>query len=246
MKIKFDKPLIDGLILSRPNRFIFNVQIGDQIVEAHCPSGGTIAGLSRKNMQNLKCYLSDHGENTGRRTRYTVEAISLDDGVSYMGINQTRSNRYVEQFLTDRKVREILSISDQITREKKLRSSRIDFKVDDCYIEVKTMVAEYYCKSSDELAKLMKVGTPSIDRMQKHINDLAAEIEEFSARAAVITVFQYDAPTFKPPVDLDIYQDFVNDLRVARSKGLRQYQMNIRITKEYAELISFFENETVE
>ena len=246
MKIKFDRPLIDGLIVARPNRFIFNVQIGDQIVEAHCPSGGTIAGLSRKNMQNLKCYLSDHGENTGRRTRYTVEAISLDDGVSYMGINQTRSNRYVEQFLTDLKVREILSISDQITREKKLRSSRIDFKVDDCYIEVKTLVAEYYCKPSDELAKLMKVGTPSIDRMQNHINDLAAEIEEFSARAAVITVFQYDAPVFRPPVDLDIYQDFVNDLRVARSKGLRQYQMNIRITKEYAELISFFENETVE
>ena len=245
MKIMFEQPLIDGLVVSRPNRFIFNVQIDDQIVEAHCASGGTIAGLSRKNMQNLKCYLSDHGENANRRTRYTVEAISLDDGVSYMGINQTRSNRYVEQFLTDRKVREILSISDQIKREKKLRSSRIDFKIDDCYIEVKTMVAEYYCKPSDELAKLMKVGTPSIDRMQKHINDLAAEIEEFSARAAVITVFQYDAPTFKPPVDLDIYQDFVNDLRVARSKGLRQYQMNIRITKEYAELISFFENETV-
>lgn len=245
MKLKFDKPLIDGLIISRPNRFIFNVQIDDQIVEAHCPSGGTIAGLSRKHIQNLKCYLSDHGENTGRRTRYTVEAISFDDGVSYMGINQTRSNKYVEHFLTDTKVREILSISDQITREKKLRSSRIDFKVDDCYIEVKTMVAEYYRKPSSDLAKLMKSGTPSIERMQKHINDLAVAIEEFSARAAVITVFQYDAPTFKPPVDLEIYQDFVNDLRVARSKGLRQYQMNIRITKEHVELISFFENETV-
>ena len=143
MKLKFDKPLIDGLIISRPNRFIFNVQIDDQIVEAHCPSGGTIAGLSRKNMQNLKCYLSDHGENTGRRTRYTVEAISLDDGVSYMGINQTRSNKYVEHFLTDTKVREILSISDQITREKKLRSSRIDFKVDDCYIEVKNIIVSH-------------------------------------------------------------------------------------------------------
>lgn len=245
MKLRFDKPLIDGLIISRPNRFIFNVQIDDQIVESHCPSGGTIAGLSRKNMQNLKCYLNDHGENTGRRTRYTVEAISLDDGVSYMGINQTRSNKYVEHFLTETKVREILSISDQITREKKLRSSRIDFKVDDCYIEVKTMVAEYYRKPSSALAELMKSGTPSIDRMQKHINDLVAAIEEFSARAAVITVFQYDAPTFEPPVDLEIYQDFVNDLRVARSKGLRQYQMNIQITKEHVELISFFENETV-
>lgn len=245
MKFIFDRPLIDGLILSRPNRFIFNVMLNDQIVEAHCPSGGTIAGLSRKDMQNLKCYLSDHGEDTNRRTRYTVEAVSLDDGQSYMGINQTRSNRYVEQFLTDTKVREILSISDRITREKKLRSSRIDFKVDDCYIEVKTMVAEYYCKPSDELAKLMKIREPSIDRMQKHINDLAAEIEECSARAAVITVFQYDAPIFKPPIDREIYHDFVNDLKIAKSKGLKQYQMNIRITKEYVELISFFENETV-
>ena len=99
MKFIFDRPLIDGLILSRPNRFIFNVMLNDQIVEAHCPSGGTIAGLSRKDMQNLKCYLSDHGEDINRRTRYTVEAISLDDGQSYMGINQTRSNRYVEHFL---------------------------------------------------------------------------------------------------------------------------------------------------
>ena len=245
MKVMFEQPLIDGLIVSRPNRFIFNVMIDGQIVEAHCPSGGTIAGLSRKDMQNLKCYLSDHGENANRRTRYTVEAISLDDGKTYMGINQTRSNRYVEQFLTDEKVRDLLSISDKITREKKLRSSRIDFKVDDCYIEVKTMVAEYYCKPSNALAKLMKIRTPSIDRMQKHFNDLAAEIEEFSARAAVITVFQYDAPIFKPPIDREIYSDFVNDLRIAKSKGLKQYQMNILITKEYAELISFFENETV-
>lgn len=245
MKVMFEQPLIDGLIVSRPNRFIFNVMIDGQIVEAHCPSGGTIAGLSRKDMQNLKCYLSDHGENANRRTRYTVEAISLDDGKSYMGINQTRSNRYVEQFLADKKVRDLLSISDKITREKKLRSSRIDFKVDDCYIEVKTMVAEYYCEPSEALAKLMKIRAPSIDRMQKHINDLAAEIEESSSRAAVITVFQYDAPIFKPPIDRDIYQDFVNDLRAAKSKGLKQYQMNIRITKEYAELISFFENETV-
>lgn len=245
MKLIFDKPLIDGQIISRPNRFIFNVMIDGQIVEAHCPSGGTIAGLSRKDMQNLKCYLSDHGENANRRTRYTVEAISLDDGKTYVGINQTRSNRYVEQFLTDEKVRDLLSISDKITREKKLRSSRIDFKVDDCYIEVKTMVAEYYCEPSEDIAKLMKIRAPSIERMQKHINDLAAEIEESSSRAAVITVFQYDAPIFKPPIDREIYSDFVNDLRIAKSKGLKQYQMNIRITKEYAELISFFENETV-
>ena len=40
--------------------------------------------------------------------------------------------------------------------------------------------------------------------IQKEINDLAAEIEEFSARAAVITVFQYDAPIFKPPTNIHL------------------------------------------
>lgn len=245
MKIKFDQKLIKSTIKSRINRFIFIIEINGEEVEAHCPTGGIIAGLSRKDIKDLPCLISDHGLNTSRRTRYTVEALSLDDGLTYMGINQTKSNRYVEEFLKDKEVASKLQISDSIKREKRLGNSRIDFKVDDCYIEVKTMVAEYYCEPSDKLKALMRQPHPSVERMQKHVNELANELKAHNSRAAIITVFQYDAPTFEPPVDDPVYADFVKDLESAKAAGLKQYQMNIKITEEYAELVRFEENEAV-
>lgn len=245
MKILFDQKLIRSIIKSRLNRFIFIIELDGKVVEAHCPTGGIIAGISRKDLKDLPCLISDHGYNTYRRTRYTVEAISLDEGKTYMGINQTKSNRYVEEFLKDNEVSNKLNISDAIKREKKLGNSRIDFRVDDCYIEVKTMVAEYYCEPSDKLKPLMKQPHPSVERIQKHVNELANEIKTHNSRAAMITVFQYDAPTFEPPVDDPVYADFVEDLKSAKAAGLKQYQMNIVITEEYAELIRFEEREVV-
>lgn len=245
MKLIFEQPLIKSKIKARINRFIFIVEINGQEVEAHCPSGGTVAGISRKDFKDIECLMSDHGPDAGRRTRYTVEAISLDDGLTYAGINQTKSNRYVEHFLQDDAVKSILQIEDEVKREKKLGDSRIDFKAGDCYIEVKTMVADYYCKASPRLTALMREQHPSIDRMQKHVRTLTNEIRSNNSRAAIITVFQYDAPTFELPVDDPVYTEFVKDLRLSKEAGLRQYQMNIRITETHAEMISFKENEAI-
>ena len=245
MKLMFEQPLIKAKIKSRINRFIFIVELDGKEVEAHCPSGGTIAGISRKDFKDIECLMSDHGLDSGRRTRYTVEAISLDEGLTYAGINQTKSNRYVEFFLQDNAVKNILQIKDEVKREKKLGNSRIDFKAGNCYIEVKTMVADYYCKSSPRLTALMKEQHPSIDRMQKHVRTLTDEIKSNNSRAVIITVFQYNAPTFEPPVDNPVYAEFVEDLKLAKAAGLRQYQMNILITETCAELISIKENELI-
>lgn len=244
-KITFDKPLLHATIKSRINRFIFIVDYNGLEVEAHCPSGGTIAGIPHKLMTQLPCLLSDHGDNTTRRTRYTVEAISLDNGHTYMGINQTASNHYVHQFLQDEDVQSVLSINGPVAREKKLGNSRIDFKVDDTYIEVKTMVAEYYGKASKHLKILMKPQEPSIERMQKHIRELINAVNAHKSKAIMLTVFQYDAPKFEPPVDNPKYAEFVEDLKIARASGVRQVRMNMRVTDTHIELLSIAENEVI-
>lgn len=244
-KITFDKPLRHATIKSRINRFIFIVDYNGLEVEAHCPSGGTIAGIPRKLMTQLPCLLSDHGDNTTRRTRYTVEAISLDNGHTYMGINQTASNHYVHQFLQNEDIQSVLNINGPVAREKKLGSSRIDFKVDDTYIEVKTMVAEYYGKASKQLKALMKPQEPSIERMQKHIRELTHEVDAHKSKAIMLTVFQYDAPKFEPPVDNPKYAEFVEDLKIAKASGVRQVRMNLRITDKHVELLSITENEVI-
>ena len=245
LRLYFDKPLTKAVIKSRPNRFIFIVNLNDSQVEAHCPSGGTIAGIPRHDFSNIKCLLSDHGERTNRRTRYTVEAISLDDGHTYMGINQTASNHYVHQFLRNEDVQNTLDINGPVAREKKLGNSRIDFKVDNTYIEVKTMVAEYYSKASEQLRALMKPQEPSVERMQKHIRELTHEVDAHKSKAIMLTVFQYDAPKFEPPVDNLKYADFVEDLKIAKASGVRQVRMNLRITDTCIELLSITENEVI-
>lgn len=245
VRLYFDKPLMTAIVKERINRFIFIVELDGTEVEAHCPSGGTIAGIPRKAFKNIKCLISDHEDKPNRRTRYTVEAISLDNGHTYMGINQTASNHYVHQFLQDEDVQSVLSISGPVAREKKLGDSRIDFKVDNTYIEVKTMVAEYYGKASKHLKILMKPQEPSIERMQKHIRELTREVDAHKSKAIMLTVFQYDAPKFEPPVDNPKYAEFVNDLRAAKASGVRQVRMNLRITDKYVELLSIIENEVV-
>lgn len=244
-KITFDKPLIKAIIKERINRFIFIVELDDGLVEAHCPSGGTIAGIPRKLMTQLPCLLSDHGDNATRRTRYTVEAISLDNGHTYMGINQTASNHYVHQFLQDKNVQNTLDIDGIVSREKKLGNSRIDFKVDDTYIEVKTMVAEYYGKASKQLRALMKPQEPSVERMQKHIRELTHEVNTHESKAIMLTVFQYDAPKFEPPVGNPKYAEFVEDLKIAKASGVRQVRMNLCVTDTHIELLSITENEVI-
>lgn len=245
IRLYFDKPLIKAVIKERINRFIFIVDYNGLEVEAHCPSGGTIAGIPRKLMTQLPCLLSDHGDNTTRRTRYTVEAISLDNGHTYMGINQTASNHYVHQFLQDKNVQHTLDIDGYVAREKKLGNSRIDFKVDDTYIEVKTMVAEYYDKASKQLRALMKPQEPSVERMQKHIRELTHEVNTHESKAIMLTVFQYDAPKFEPPVDNPKYAEFVEDLKIAKASGVRQVRMNLCVTDTHIELLSVAENEVI-
>lgn len=245
LRLYFNEPLLHATIKERINRFIFIVELNGELVEAHCPSGGTIAGIPRKDFPQIPCLVSDHGDKPNRRTRYTVEAISLDNGRAYMGINQTASNHYVHQFLQDEDVQSVLNISGPVAREKKLGNSRIDFKVDDTYIEVKTMVAEYYGKASKHLKILMKPQEPSIERMQKHIRELTREVDAHKSKAIMLTVFQYDAPKFEPPVDNPKYAEFVNDLQAAKASGVRQVRMNLRIKEKYVELLSITENEVI-
>lgn len=245
IRLYFDKPLTKAVIKERINRFIFIVELDGSEVEAHCPSGGTIAGIPRKDFRHIKCLISDHEDKPNRRTRYTVEAISLDDGATYMGINQTKSNHYVYQFLQKEDVQNTLDINGLVAREKKLGNSRIDFKVDNTYIEVKTMVAEYYGKASKQLRALMKPQEPSVERMQKHIRELTHEVNTHKSKAIMLTVFQYDAPKFEPPVNNPKYAEFVEDSKIAKASGVRQVRMNLRVTDTHIELLSITENEVI-
>ena len=136
----FPEPLIEGLILKRPNRFIMEVLVDGAVTKAHCPNTGKIGSIV---FDRIPALLSYHpGPN--RKMKWTVEAISFDKPEKkdkyWIGVNTSATNRYVEHFLKHGMLNDIVEVRvpTQVKREKKLGDARIDFKVGDTYLEVKT------------------------------------------------------------------------------------------------------------
>ena len=86
---KFKQPLIEGKILSRTSQFIMMCEVENEEVRCHCPTTGRIGDFDNI---NRPCLLSV-ADDEDRKTKYTVEAISLnridDKNKKWIGINQT-------------------------------------------------------------------------------------------------------------------------------------------------------------
>ena len=105
---KFTPNLIEGVIQERIRSFIMMVKYKNKIIKCHCPTLCAIGNI--KNYKNRPCLLS-YSSNSKRSTKYTVEAISLDPVTAkkkkWIGINQTKSNKYFEYFLKQGRFKEI-------------------------------------------------------------------------------------------------------------------------------------------
>ena len=95
LSYRFENTLLRGTVISRPNRFIMVVKSHDRVLQCHCPTTGRLGDVEPAGLPCLYSVAS----NEQRKTAYTVEAISTSCGRSWIGINQTAANRYIEFFL---------------------------------------------------------------------------------------------------------------------------------------------------
>ena len=236
-KFLFKKTLIEGLIKARPNRFIFMVQIKGKLFKCHCPSTGQIASIE---FNNIPCLLSE-AENKDRKTKFTVEAISLDSikkkNKNYIGINQTKANQYVEFFLKTKQLKKLFPKIENIKREVKLRNSRIDFLINERdYLEVKTPLKEI---PSEEHPNFKKRASEfiSFERLVKHFGDISKSIKN-NSRAIFLMCFIYNAEIFNPP-QKNAKNKIINAAKKARARGLENWQINLKIDKKGVSLIKY-------
>jgi len=174
------------------------VQIKGKLFKCHCPSTGQIASIEFK---NIPCLLSE-AENKDRKTKFTVEAISLDlikkKKKNYIGINQTKANQYIEFFLKTKQLKKLFPKIKTIKREVKLRNSRIDFLINERdYLEVKTPLKEIPSEKHPNFKKRTSKFI-SFDRLVKHFGDISKSIKN-NSRAIFLMCFIYDAEIFNPP-----------------------------------------------
>ncbi len=236
MQYKFNSPLTEGLILSRPNRFIMLVKVNGSVEKCHCPATGRIGNI---HFENIPCLLSE-GKGKERKTKYTVEAISLDlpekKNKKWIGINQTAANRYIEFFLKTGQLPEMAGKTREVKREVKLGKSRIDFLVGNKYIEVKTPLTTLPTKGHIKYKEHSKFD--SFDRLIKHFRELSKNLK--NSKAVLLMCYLYDAPAFQPPAT-DKYNKRIKDAaKSAAMNGVENWQINLEIGRQGVRLVKYF------
>ncbi|MDR3151353.1 MAG: DNA/RNA nuclease SfsA [Holosporaceae bacterium] len=231
---EFKTPLVEGLIKSRPNRFIMNTEVNNNIEKCHCPTTGKIGNIVFK---DVPCLLSK-SENIGRKTPYTVEAFLREYGKkdqckSWIGINQTAVNRYVEHFL---RAGLFNDAGEPVLREQTLGSSRLDFRVGRCYIEVKMPLFYLFSKTES----LNGQAPTSLDRFIRHVGDLRNSLKD-NCRAILLTCFMFDAPRFVPPAPSDRNIDAVNTVKQSLARGVEIWQLNLAINQNGVDFVRCFD-----
>jgi len=238
-KLKFPKPLVEGLIKSRPNRFIFNVFINNKIAKVHCPSTGRIGNIK---FENVPCLLSV-SENSNRKTSHTAEAISLDlpakKNKQWIGINQTKANGYVEFFLKTGQLPKMFPRPRIIKREVKLKNSQIDFFINNSdYLEVKTPLKDMPTASHPNF---LGASQPLTDfkRLIKHFQDISQSISSES-RALLLMCYLYDSPAFQVPPIAGAEKKIVQAAKQAAARGMENWQINLKIDAAGVSLRDYF------
>lgn len=230
--------------MSRPNRFIMNVLVDGKVEVCHCPCTGRIANVV---FSEIPCLLSEGKTSKNRKTRYTVEAISLSSSKGmrkkWIGINQTKANSYVEYFLQSGQLSGIMGNKGKklnIARERKIGESRIDFLIDsEILLEVKSPMVflplrdDYLTNRTVKFAKATKLY--AIDRFLKHMDELSKH------RKAIILVFyMFEAERFVPSELEESDVGVASKVRRTRDSGVEFWQVNTKFTPREIKLVNYY------
>ncbi|BDA50260.1 probable sugar fermentation stimulation protein homolog at N-terminal half [Coccomyxa sp. Obi] len=132
-RYEFREPLLEGVVQQRKGRFTLEVLVDGEVLLCHCPSTGLNPNKELLNSGKVPCLISKVDQTVKRfpdqlrQTQYTVEAISLDNAKTWIGINQVGVARYVGHFLQAGGMPEVCRDPTGLKAEQKVGKCRIDF-----------------------------------------------------------------------------------------------------------------------
>jgi sugar fermentation stimulation protein A len=193
--MKFEKPLIEGILFKRYKRFLADIKLHDsQYVTAHCPNSGSMKTCKE---QGWKVLVSE-SDNPARKLKYTWEMVH--NGKCWIGINTQTPNKIAREAIQNGVIPE-LGGYDQIQSEVKYgKNSRIDILLKGskgtCYVEVKNVTlveADGYYKFPDAVT----------ERGRKHLYELLEMVKTGNRAVMLFVIQRSDGTTFKPADHID-------------------------------------------
>ncbi|OCN04867.1 hypothetical protein A4S06_10200 [Erysipelotrichaceae bacterium MTC7] len=215
----FEHPLQEARIVEKKNRFLFVIAIHGQEVLCHIPATTRIGGYR---FEGAPCLVSYHATVT-RKSAYTCEAIWFDG--QYVGINQSLMNDVVHYYLQQGQFRDMIDYQI-LKREVVLHHSRIDFCLDETYLEVKMPLVVLQLEST--YPKQKQAAFDGVDRLLKQLHDLKQALLD-GKKVILLTCFVYDAIGFVPGLTSkrkqEVYELYVELLAL----GLQLWQATFSI-----------------
>lgn len=197
------KRVKEGVFLSRPNRFIANVEIDGEIQVCHVKNTGRCKELL---IPGVRVFLEE-SDNLNRKTRFDIIAVYKGDKL--FNIDSSAPNKVFNEWLSSFK--EISLIKP----ESKYKNSRFDFYVEagkkKAFIEVKGVTLE-----KDGVHMFPDAPT---ERGVKHINELISCVKE-GYEGVIVFVVQTDFGEYFTP-NTETHPEFAEVLKNAEKQGVK-------------------------
>ena len=218
----FDPPLLEGRLIARYKRFLFDAELEDgTVITGNCPNTGSMLGLTAP---GSRIFMSVHDKPT-RKYPHQFEMIEADG--TLVGVNTGMPNRIAEEAILARLIPS-LSPYPLLAREKRYGvNSRIDILLSGeglptAYVEVKNV----HFSRTTGLAEFPDTKT---ERGAKHLDELGA-MAEAGHRAVMLYVIQRDdCSAFRICADLD--PAYAKAFERAKARGVEAYALDCTVSQ---------------
>lgn len=215
-KVKYSN-IINGRFISRPNRFIANVDVSGCTQVCHVKNTGRCKELL---VPGANVILTE-SRNPKRKTRYDL--VSVYKGQRLINMDSQAPNILMGEFLRQGRLFDNVRL---IRPESFFNSSRFDF-----YIETdkEKIFAEVKGVTLEKDGAVFFPDAPTL-RGVKHLNELVAA-KKSGYRAAVVFVIQMKNVEYFSP-NYDTHPEFAAALSEAAEAGVEVYAFDCEVTQD--------------
>lgn len=216
--------ITEGRFLSRPNRFIANIEIGGKTEVCHVKNTGRLGELLVKGAR----VIVQDCKSSMRKTRYDLIAVYKGDKL--FNIDSQAPNKVFGEWV---KTSGYFGKLKSIKAEQKFQSSRFDFLLETeerrIYVEVKGVTLEQ--------SGIVLFPDAPTERGVKHIKELQNAVAEGFGAAICFVVKLDGAKCFKP--NKKTHPEFCEALKAAQKSGVDILCVDCKVKPDSLEVKGF-------